>query len=376
MRKVAIVALVCLPFLMFAGLVLGGGAVVIFQAASCMQSDGQQQGHGQPSPSVAQPSNDQKTNAQAILAEVKKEGLPQQAGLDALDTALTESNLKNSPIAQDHDSVGLFQQRPSQGWGTVQQIMDPAYATSKFLEHLKAIPNWQSLVPQDAAYRVQQSAAWAAPRYAQVVGQAQQLVGQLWGGGQAPAGGEQGQACRQLQSGSQPAASGALTGNLGFPVVNPIPAPGWKEQIPVPQWPAGLPGTRVNPPQISPQCVAGALWSWATEHLSDPQFASPPPINGNAADMFPDAQRKGFQLADQPAPGEIVVWKAGSFYGPYGHVGTVTAVQGDRYEVTEQNLLNDTSDVSAHWGTWDVRSVAWPDSNVEGFVKAPPAART
>jgi surface antigen len=95
--------------------------------------------------------------------------------------------------------------------------------------------------------------------------------------------------------------------------------------------------------------VAGALWSWATEHLSDPQLASPPPITGDAADMFPDAQRKGFQLAGQPAPGEIVVWTAGSFYGPYGHVGTVTAVRGDRFEVTEQNFPNDTSDVSAHW---------------------------
>ena len=372
MRKAAIVALVCLPFLLFAGLVLGGGVFVIFQAASCTQSHGQEQGQGQPPPTAAQPSNDQNANAQAILAEVKRESLPQEAGIDAIDAALAEDDLHNSPVARDHDSVGLFQQRPSQGWGTEQQIMDPAYATSKFLEHLKAIPNWQFLPVQSAVQEVQRSGA--PQRYTQFVGQAQQLVGQLWGG---VAGGVAAQPrpqdCPQQQSGPPP--GGALA-NLPWPVVNPVPTPGWKQQIPVPQWPAGLPGTRVNPAQISPQCVAGALWSWATEHLSDPQFASPPPINGNAADMFPDAQRKGFQLAGQPAPGEIVVWKAGSFYGPYGHVGTVTAVQGDRFETVEQNLLNETSDLSAHWGTWDVRSVAWPDSNVEGFVKAPPAART
>jgi murein DD-endopeptidase MepM/ murein hydrolase activator NlpD len=79
----------------------------------------------------------------------------------AIATALQESVLTNLPnlgAKNDHDSVGLFQQRPSQGWGTVEQIMDPAYSSTKFYEHLIKVPGWESMPLTDAAQAVQKSA--------------------------------------------------------------------------------------------------------------------------------------------------------------------------------------------------------------------------
>src|SRR5262249_44598550 len=58
----------------------------------------------------------------------------------------------------DHDSVGLFQQRPSQGWGTVEQIMDPEYSSRKFYEKLLTISGWETMALTDAAQAVQKSA--------------------------------------------------------------------------------------------------------------------------------------------------------------------------------------------------------------------------
>jgi hypothetical protein len=85
----------------------------------------------------------------------------------ALATALQESKLRNLPFG-DRDSVGLFQQRPSQGWGTVSQISDPRYAAGKFYSALLRIHGWQTMKVTDAAQAVQKSGApsayqkWAA----------------------------------------------------------------------------------------------------------------------------------------------------------------------------------------------------------------------
>jgi hypothetical protein len=58
----------------------------------------------------------------------------------------------------DLDSLGLFQQRPSQGWGTPAQVMDPAHATGAFYQHLVKVPGWSSMAVTEAAQRVQHSA--------------------------------------------------------------------------------------------------------------------------------------------------------------------------------------------------------------------------
>jgi cell wall-associated NlpC family hydrolase len=75
----------------------------------------------------------------------------------AVMTAITESGLQNLDHG-DRDSLGLFQQRPSQGWGTSAQIMDPTYATDAFVARLIEVPGWQTMLPWLAAQAVQHSA--------------------------------------------------------------------------------------------------------------------------------------------------------------------------------------------------------------------------
>ncbi|SCF21061.1 hypothetical protein, partial [Micromonospora chaiyaphumensis] len=79
---------------------------------------------------------EQTANAKAIIAATKKAGLPERAAVISIATSLQESKLENLGHlgdANDHDSLGLFQQRPSSGWGTPEQITDPEYSTLAFL---------------------------------------------------------------------------------------------------------------------------------------------------------------------------------------------------------------------------------------------------
>jgi hypothetical protein len=73
-------------------------------------------------------------------------------------TAMQESKLRNLGYG-DRDSVGLFQQRPSQGWGTAAQIMDPVYSSTKFYQALVSVSGWQSMTLTQAAQAVQKSGA-------------------------------------------------------------------------------------------------------------------------------------------------------------------------------------------------------------------------
>lgn len=99
---------------------------------------------------------EQSASAAIIVAEAQRRGLPARAATIALATAMQESSLRNIDHG-DRDSVGLFQQRPSQGWGTVDQIMDPWYASGKFYEHLVKVDGWQSGDINDIAQAVQRS---------------------------------------------------------------------------------------------------------------------------------------------------------------------------------------------------------------------------
>lgn len=99
---------------------------------------------------------DQAANASLITAISMRRGLPPRAATIALATAMQESKLRN--INYGHaDSLGLFQQRPSQGWGTPAQIMDPVYATNAFYDGLIKVPGYESLPITDAAQEVQRS---------------------------------------------------------------------------------------------------------------------------------------------------------------------------------------------------------------------------
>lgn len=95
-------------------------------------------------------------NAATITAVGTARDLPERAVTIALATALQESTLRNIDYG-DRDSLGLFQQRPSQGWGTPEEIMDPSYAADKFYEHLEEVPGYTRLPLTVAAQRVQRS---------------------------------------------------------------------------------------------------------------------------------------------------------------------------------------------------------------------------
>jgi surface antigen len=153
-----------------------------------------------------------------------------------------------------------------------------------------------------------------------------------------------------------------------LPVVLPIPAPGWVQRIATPAWPSDL-AAHMNPSAVTNQCVAGALATWALMHVGDPRWNRLPPLMGNAIDLYGVAAAEGFQVSRQPVVGAMVVY--GGSYGMFGHIATVRAVQGDRYEVVEQNFLDFSPVIEPHWATFDLRSVAWPDAAVVGFVVAP-----
>lgn len=98
------------------------------------------------------------TRYASIIAGVgERLGLPDHAVTVALATALQESKLRNLTYGTQ-DSVGLFQQRPSQGWGTVSEILDPVYAATAFYQHLELVPSWQTMPVTEAAQMVQHSA--------------------------------------------------------------------------------------------------------------------------------------------------------------------------------------------------------------------------
>jgi hypothetical protein len=122
----------------------------------------------------AELATDQAANASLITAVAVQRGLPPRAASIALATAMQESKLRNI----DHgdlagpDSRGLFQQRPSQGWGTTEQVMDPYYAANAFYDALVKIPGYETLEITDAAQRVQRSAFPTAYAQHEVMGRA------------------------------------------------------------------------------------------------------------------------------------------------------------------------------------------------------------
>jgi len=137
-------------------------------------------------------SGEQAGNARVIVAAAKALGLPQQAAAVAIMTGRQESALlvlanpavpgsgdyPHQGSGSDHDSVGLFQQRPSQGWGSVRQLMDPGYAATTFLRSLVQVPGWQHQPLWRAAQAVQRSADGAA--YAQWAALGTAVAGALW----------------------------------------------------------------------------------------------------------------------------------------------------------------------------------------------------
>lgn len=110
--------------------------------------------------------DEQAKNAALIIAIGKARGLPGRDIQIALMTSMQESELRNISYG-DRDSLGLYQQRPSQGWGTADQILDPVYAINKFYATLERIDGRQNLSLMEVALRVQRPslAAYTSPTH-------------------------------------------------------------------------------------------------------------------------------------------------------------------------------------------------------------------
>jgi hypothetical protein len=133
----------------------------------------------------------QMNNAAVIVRTAQKMRMPKRAAVIAVATAMQESQLYNlasdvipesmryphQGTGADHDSVGLFQQRSTAGWGSVRNLMRPDYAATQFLAALRNVPGWQRMALTYAAQAVQYSAYPGA--YAKHEGRANAVVNAL-----------------------------------------------------------------------------------------------------------------------------------------------------------------------------------------------------
>ncbi len=127
------------------------------------------------------PSSEQWQNARTIVQVTKGRHMSPYAAVIAVSVAMQESSLHNLTAAIDADSLGLFQQRPSMGWGSARELTDPAYATTAFLSALtQYAPGYGSLPLWQAAQQTQRSGYPTA--YARWEDQAAHMVQQIAAG--------------------------------------------------------------------------------------------------------------------------------------------------------------------------------------------------
>jgi hypothetical protein len=148
---VVIIACLGLPMLLMSAVMGGGPGSCGIAAAPTTNASGQP-------PEAGQWDTDQLTIAATIIEVGVTKGISSWGQTIALAVAMQESRLRNLPYLgddNDHDSIGVFQQRRSQGWGTPAQLADPAYQAGKFYDKLKTIPGWETMPLTDAAQAVQ-----------------------------------------------------------------------------------------------------------------------------------------------------------------------------------------------------------------------------
>lgn len=137
-------------------------------------------------PGLSHP-EEQIPNAEVVVAVGQQMSFPARGQVIALATALQESGLRNINHG-DRDSVGLFQQRPSQGWGSRAQIRDPVYASTRFYKALRKIDGWQNMPLTAAAQKVQRSAfPEAYAKHEPLATALQQAIAPAFGGSTLPA---------------------------------------------------------------------------------------------------------------------------------------------------------------------------------------------
>lgn len=228
-------------------------------------------------------SPEQTANAATISAVSVERQLPPRAVTIALATAIQESKLRNLRYG-DADSQGLFQQRPSQGWGTVEQVTDPVYSSNAFYDALVQVPDWQSGVVTEVAQEVQRSAFPDA--YADHEQEGRVLASVLTG----QEGRQTRMTCRlgEAGSGDAPGLVAALAEQFG-PAVGAQVADGTV----VVRTPAGDPGT------------AWAVATWAVAH-ADARGVSAVTV-GDRTWRRDQADPRWEEAPDPTTPGEVVV---------------------------------------------------------------------
>jgi hypothetical protein len=200
---------------------------------------------------------EQAANATTIAAIGKRLSMPDHAVTIALAAAFQESGLHNLDHG-DLDSLGLFQQRPSQGWGTPAQIMSPRYAATAFYRRLMLVEGWQGLSVAAAAQGVQRSAAPNA--YADWEQEARTLAIAMTG--EAPAG----LACRVAVAKSvktDPGYVAAMTSEVGITDLRTVtsPARAWTAAT----WLVGHSAQyRIHSVSYADQSWTGASAAWRT----------------------------------------------------------------------------------------------------------------
>jgi hypothetical protein len=282
--------------LLLVGAVLAAGILVAVELRAGRPSTGEPRcvvsstdGDGQRRHAL---SAEQSANAALITAESVARGTDPYAAVVALATAMQESQLVNIDYG-DRDSVGLFQQRPSQGWGTAEQIMDPAYATAAFYDGLAEL-DYATMSVTDAAQAVQRSAHPEA--YARHEGLARAFAGSLTGATEGslncvlddPVGpGDPGRAADALDAAFGPALPAPRTD--GDRVV--VPAPGEPTGWAVAHW-AVAQADALGVAEVS---FDGRSWVRADQRTT--RFAPAPGWVG-AAEAHPE---------DAPPPEDVVV---------------------------------------------------------------------
>ena len=153
----AVAALAAIPFVLTLGIAMTAAAAGTLDPTTCRPPGAAAPGDTEATKSLRDLSTEQRNNARIIYAIGAQLGIPHRGEIIAIATALQESSLINKTVATDHDSLGLFQQRPSQGWGTPAQILNPVYASTAFYQRLRQVRDWQRLPLTQAAQALQRS---------------------------------------------------------------------------------------------------------------------------------------------------------------------------------------------------------------------------
>jgi len=247
--------------------------------------------------------DDQLHNAAVIIQVGQQQGMSQRDQQIALMVAMQESSLRNLGSG-DRDSLGLFQQRPSQGWGTTAQIMNPAYAAGQFYTHLTAIGGRDSMSMNDAAQAVQRSGTPQA--YGPHQTDAATVLQAIYSDPAAtvcvaaPAGGM-----------SLPQAQVLMSEYLGETRLNLYVNPGN----------CGTPSCLYN-------CVAFTAW-WINKHTSMRVGGLP---NGGAV---VDTLHATYGIEEGSVPQPYAVFSTWQSSSSWGHTGVVLGIQGDTVIIGE-----------------------------------------